>query len=63
MHVLDFSAELQNTEVSVTLPKIDSTTDAFPAILESLRANKGNTCVGVIFRHSYRWVEWAAQIF
>ena len=63
MHVLDFSAELQNTDISVTLPKSDSTRDTFPAILEFLRANKGNTCVGVIFRHSYRWMERAAQIF
>ena len=63
MYVLDFSAELRNTEASVTLRKSDSTTDAFPVILEFLRANKGNTCVGIIFRHSYRWVEWAAQIF
>ena len=31
MHVLHFSTESQNTEVSVTLLKSDSTTDALPA--------------------------------
>ena len=36
MHVLDFSTELQNAEVSLTLIKSDSTTDALPAILKFL---------------------------
>ena len=63
MHVLDFLTELQNAEVSVTLPKSDSTIDAFPAILKILGTNKGNTCGGVSFWHSYRWVDWTARIF
>ena len=42
-----FSTELQKLEVSLTLLKCDSTTDALPAILNFLRTNKGNT---------YRWV-------
>ena len=61
--VLDFLTELQNTEVSVTLTKSDCTTDALTAILEILGAYKGNTCGGVSFRYSYRWVDWTAQIF
>ena len=36
MHVLDFSAEWQNAEVSVTLLKSYPTRNAFPAILEIL---------------------------
>ena len=56
MQMLDFSTELQNTEVSVTLLKGDSTTDALPAILNIFRTNKGNTCGGVSFRYSYRRV-------
>ena len=63
MHVLDFLTELQNTEVSVTLLKSDCTTDALTAISKILGAYKGNTCGGVIFRCSYRWVDWTAQIF
>ena len=34
-----FSAELQNAEVSFTLPKSDSTTHALPVILKILRTN------------------------
>ena len=52
MHVLDFLAELQNTEVSATLVKSDCTTGALTAILEILGAYKGNTCGGVSFRYS-----------
>ena len=63
MHVLDFLTELQNTEVSVTLIKSDCTTDALTAISKILGAYKGNTCGGVSFRYSYRWVDWTAQIF
>ena len=48
---------MQNTEVSVTLVKTDSTTDALPEILKILRTNKGNTCGGVRFWCSYRWVD------
>ena len=44
MHVLDFSTELQNTEVSVTLLNSDPTTDALQAILKILGTTKGNTC-------------------
>ena len=54
MHVLDFLTELQNTEVSVTLLKGDSTTDALTAISKILGVYKGNTCGGVRFRYSYR---------
>ena len=32
MQMLDFSTELQNVEVFVTLLKCDSTTDTLPAI-------------------------------
>ena len=56
MHVLDFSTEYQDAKVSVTLLKSD-TTDALPAILKILGTNKGNTCGGVSFQYSYRWVD------
>ena len=49
MHVLDFLAESQNTEVSVTLLKSDWTTDALTAISKILGAYKGNTCVESVF--------------
>ena len=49
MHVLDFLAELENTEVSVTLLKGDCTTDALAAISKIL----AYTCGGVSFRYSY----------
>ena len=58
-----FLAELQNLEVSLTLLKCDSTTDALPAILKFLRINKGNTCGGISFRHGYRWVVGQLEIF
>ena len=61
MYVSDFSTELQMTEVSVA--SIDSTTDVLQAVLEILKQTKGNTCGGVSFRHSYRWVDWAAPTF
>ena len=38
-----FLTELQNLEVSLTLLKYDSTTDAVPAILKFPRTNKRNT--------------------
>ena len=63
MHVLDFLTELQNTEVSVTLLKSDFTTDALTAISKILGACKRNTCGGVSFRYSHKWVDWTAQIF
>ena len=63
MHVLDFLAELQNTEVSVTLLKSDCTTDALTAISKILGAYKGNTCGGVSFCYRHRWVDWTSQIF
>ena len=63
MHVLDFLAELQNTEVFVTLLKSNSTTDALPSILKILGTNKGNTFDGVSFQYSYRWLDWTARIF
>ena len=37
----------------VTLLKIDSTTDGFPAILKSLLTLKGSICSGVYFQYSY----------
>ena len=43
----------QNAEVSVTLPKSDSTTDAFLTILKIFGTNKVNICGGVSFRYSY----------
>ena len=49
-----FSTELHNLEVSLTLLKCDSTTDALPTILKFLRANKGNT---------YRWVVEQLEFF
>ena len=61
--MLDFLTELQNREVSVTLIKGDWTTDALTAISEILGAYKENTCGGVSFRYSYRWVDEAAQMF
>ena len=63
MHVLDFLTELKITEVSVTLLKSDCTTHALTAISKILGAYKGNTCRGVSFLYSYRWVDWTAQIF
>ena len=63
MHVLDFLKESQNTEVSVTLLKIDCTADALTAISKIQGAYKGNTCGGVSFFYSYRWVDRTAQIF
>ena len=59
---MDFSTEFQNKEVSVTLPKSDSTTDAVTAIFTILGTNKGNICGGVSFRYSYRWGDWTARI-
>ena len=57
MHVFDFSTELQNAEVSLTLLKIDSTTDTLPASLKFLRTNKEKTCAGISFWHSLsRWI-------
>ena len=41
MHVLDLWTEFQNTEVSVTLLKSYSTTEALPAILKNLGTIKG----------------------
>ena len=49
-----FSTELHNLEVSLTLLKCDSTTDALSAILKFLRTNKGNT---------YRWVVGQLEFF
>ena len=46
---VDFSTELQNSEVSVTLLKSDSTADPLPAILKILGTSKGNTCVESVF--------------
>ena len=43
MQVLAFSTELENAEVSVTLLKSDSNTDALPEILKIPGTNKGNT--------------------
>ena len=63
MHVIDFLTESQNKEVSVTLLKSDCTTDALTAVSKILGTYKGNTCSGVNFRYSYRWVDWTAQIF
>ena len=62
-HLRFFSTELQNGNVSLTLPKCDSTIDAFLAILKFLRTNKGNTSGGISFRHIYRMVDWTARIF
>ena len=63
MHVLNFLTELQNTGISFTLLKSDYTTDALTAIPKIPGAYKGNTCGGVSFRYSCRWLDWAAQIF
>ena len=59
--VKGFLAELQNAEVSVTLPKSDSTTDALTAILRILQTNKDNTCGWLSFPYSYRWVDWPVR--
>ena len=50
MHVLDFSTELQNPEVSVTLLKSDSTTDALQAILKFLKKTKEILAVESVFK-------------
>ena len=63
MHVLDFSTGLQNAEVFVTFLKIYSSTDALLAILKVLGTNKGNTCGGISFWYSFRWVDWTTQVF
>ena len=63
MRVIDFLTESQNTEVSVTLLIKECTTDALTAILKILGAYKGNTCGGVSFCYSHRWVDWTAQFF
>ena len=63
MHVLEFSIELQNAEVSVTLLKSNSTADALHAAWKLLKTSKGNICGGVSFWNSYRWVDWTAEIF
>ena len=63
MHLLDFLTDSQNIEVSVTLRKSDCTTDALTVISKIVGACKENTCGGVSFRFSYRWVDWTAQIF
>ena len=63
MHVLNSLTELQSTKVSVTLLKSDCTVDALTAAVSKiLGAYKENTCSGVSFRYSYRWVDWIAQI-
>ena len=49
MHVLDFSTELQNPEVSVTLLKSDSTTDALQAILKFSKQTKEIFAVESVF--------------
>ena len=49
MHVLDFSAELQNPEVSVILLKSDSTTDALQAILKFSKQTKEIFAVEPVF--------------
>ena len=51
MHVLDFSTELQNPEVSVTLLKSDSTTDALQPILNFSKQKKET------FSNCYKWVD------
>ena len=58
-----YRAELQDAEVFVTLQKGYSTTDAVPAILKILRTNKGNTCGGLSFPYSHRWVDWTVRTF
>ena len=63
MHLLEFLTELQNTEVFFTLLKSDCTTDALTAISKILGAYKGNTCGGIRFCYSCRWVDWTDQIF
>ena len=49
MQVLDFSTELLNAEVSFTLRKSDSATDALPPILKFFRKSKKKTCGGISF--------------
>ena len=61
--MLAFSVELENAEVFVTLPKDNSTTHALPVILKILQTNKGNTCGGLSFWYSYRWVDWTVRTF
>ena len=63
MHVLDFLTESRNIGVFVTLLKINCTTDALTVISKIQGAYKRNTCGGVSFGYSYRWVDWTAQIF
>ena len=55
MHVLEFLAELQNTEISpVTLLRSDSTTDAFPVTSKILGTLTQNICDGASFWYSCR---------
>ena len=50
MHVLEFLTELQNAKIyPVTLPRSDSTTDAFPVISEILGTLTEKVCSGVSF--------------
>ena len=49
MQVLAFSTELENAEVSVTLLKSDSNTDALPAILKIPGTNKETLEVKSVF--------------
>ena len=49
MHVLDFLTELQNPQVSVTLLKSDSTTDALQAILKFSKQTKEIFAVESVF--------------
>ena len=51
MHVLEFLTELQNAKIyPVTIPRSDSTTDAFPVISEILGILTEKVCGGVSFR-------------
>ena len=49
MHVLDFSTELQNPEVSVTLLKSDSITDTLQPILTFSKQTKEILAVESVF--------------
>ena len=55
MHMIEFSAEVQNAEIfSITLLKGDSTKGASKH-LKVIGLLTGNLCGGVRFQYSYRW--------
>ena len=67
MHMIKFSVELQNAEISpVTLLESDSITFhdkkvILSAILKKFGIVIGNICSGVSLQYSFMWVDWTAR--